>query len=102
MLPQDFNLAERNYDTAIEVNPNVKVPVYLSLAKLKVRQAWARPYQLLSGAPDVAGLASGAFTSALSGVENTVDTDTVLMAVLCALLALLVHWREQWYRGRRT
>jgi len=37
-LPQDFNLAKRYYDSALEADTDALVPVYLALAKLWVRQ----------------------------------------------------------------
>jgi SEL1 protein len=39
-LTQDFHLAKRFYDHALESNPNAFLPVTLSLAKLRLRSAW--------------------------------------------------------------
>ncbi|KAF8653295.1 hypothetical protein AX16_003996 [Volvariella volvacea WC 439] len=39
-VPQDFHLAKRHYDLALETNSEAYVPVLLSLAKLYVRSAW--------------------------------------------------------------
>ncbi|KAK0734445.1 hypothetical protein B0T26DRAFT_670739 [Lasiosphaeria miniovina] len=39
-LNQDFHLAKRNYDLALETNEEAYLPVALSLLKLRVRSAW--------------------------------------------------------------
>jgi SEL1 protein len=39
-LPQDFHLAKRKYDQALEINDEAYLPVTLSLLKLRVRSAW--------------------------------------------------------------
>ncbi|KAH7375904.1 hypothetical protein B0T11DRAFT_271198 [Plectosphaerella cucumerina] len=39
-LTQDFHLAKRYYDQALEVNDEAYLPVSLSLLKLRVRSAW--------------------------------------------------------------
>ncbi|KAK4231192.1 protein sel-1 1 [Podospora fimiseda] len=39
-LDQDFHLAKRHYDSALEINEEARLPVTLSLLKLRVRSAW--------------------------------------------------------------
>ncbi|KAJ6589807.1 hypothetical protein DFH09DRAFT_1140159 [Mycena vulgaris] len=39
-VPQDFHLAKRHYDLALETNGEASLPVYLSLFKLYVRSIW--------------------------------------------------------------
>jgi SEL1 protein len=39
-LTQDFHLAKRHYDHALEINDEAYLPVTLSLLKLRVRSAW--------------------------------------------------------------
>jgi SEL1 protein len=39
-LEQDFHLAKRYYDQALEVNEEAYLPVTLSLLKLRIRSAW--------------------------------------------------------------
>lgn len=39
-LKQDFHLAKRYYDAALEINKEAYLPVTLSLLKLRVRSAW--------------------------------------------------------------
>ncbi|KAJ7287246.1 hypothetical protein C8J57DRAFT_1167285 [Mycena rebaudengoi] len=45
-VPQDFHLAKRHYDSALETNSEASLPVYLSLCKLYVRSIW---HTLLGG-----------------------------------------------------
>lgn len=37
---QDFHLAKRHYDLALDTNPEAYLPVVLSLVKLRVRSLW--------------------------------------------------------------
>ncbi|OLL27144.1 Protein sel-1 1 [Neolecta irregularis DAH-3] len=46
-MKQDYNLAKRYYDHAIQISPNSWLPVQLALLKLRVRSAW----NTLTGAP---------------------------------------------------
>ncbi|KAJ7188635.1 hypothetical protein C8R46DRAFT_1055361 [Mycena filopes] len=39
-VPQDFHLAKRHYDMALETNSEASFPVYLSLVKLYARSIW--------------------------------------------------------------
>ncbi|KAJ7690765.1 hypothetical protein B0H17DRAFT_587659 [Mycena rosella] len=39
-VPQDFHLAKRHYDLALETNAEASFPVYLSLLKLYARSIW--------------------------------------------------------------
>jgi SEL1 protein len=39
-IPQDFHLAKRHYDLALETNAEASFPVYLSLVKLYARSIW--------------------------------------------------------------
>ncbi|KAF7351169.1 Ubiquitin-protein ligase [Mycena sanguinolenta] len=39
-VPQDFHLAKRHYDMALETNAEASFPVYLSLIKLYARSIW--------------------------------------------------------------
>ncbi|KAJ7106038.1 hypothetical protein C8R43DRAFT_1165340 [Mycena crocata] len=39
-VPQDFHLAKRHYDLALETNSEASFPVYLSLCKLYARSIW--------------------------------------------------------------
>ncbi|KAK7057522.1 ubiquitin-protein ligase [Favolaschia claudopus] len=39
-VPQDFHLAKRHYDLALETNAEASFPVYLSLIKLYARSIW--------------------------------------------------------------
>ncbi|KAJ7668547.1 hypothetical protein DFH06DRAFT_1182031 [Mycena polygramma] len=39
-VPQDFHLAKRHYDMALETNSEASFPVYLSLIKLYARSIW--------------------------------------------------------------
>ncbi|KAF7298072.1 Ubiquitin-protein ligase [Mycena chlorophos] len=39
-VPQDFHLAKRHYDMALETNAEASFPVYLSLMKLYARSIW--------------------------------------------------------------
>ncbi|KAJ7818213.1 hypothetical protein B0H14DRAFT_2840413 [Mycena olivaceomarginata] len=39
-VPQDFHLAKRHYDLALETNAEASFPVYLSLVKLYARSIW--------------------------------------------------------------
>ncbi|KAJ7076842.1 hypothetical protein B0H15DRAFT_892952 [Mycena belliarum] len=39
-VPQDFHLAKRHYDLALETNSEASFPVYLSLVKLYARSIW--------------------------------------------------------------
>ncbi|KAJ7496963.1 hypothetical protein FB451DRAFT_1120046 [Mycena latifolia] len=39
-VPQDFHLAKRHYDLALETNSEASFPVYLSLLKLYARSIW--------------------------------------------------------------
>jgi SEL1 protein len=39
-LTQDFHLAKRYYDLALETNEEAYLPVTLSLLKLRLRSAW--------------------------------------------------------------
>ncbi|KAK3987744.1 hypothetical protein QBC44DRAFT_330838 [Cladorrhinum sp. PSN332] len=39
-LEQDFHLAKRHYDSALEINEEARLPVALSLLKLRARSAW--------------------------------------------------------------
>ncbi|KAK4170323.1 protein sel-1 1 [Cladorrhinum sp. PSN259] len=39
-LDQDFHLAKRHYDSALEINEEARLPVALSLLKLRARSAW--------------------------------------------------------------
>ncbi|KAJ6611281.1 HCP-like protein [Mycena sp. CBHHK59/15] len=45
-VPQDFHLAKRHYDLALETNSEASFPVYLSLCKLYARSVW---HTLLGG-----------------------------------------------------
>ncbi|KAF8633386.1 hypothetical protein AX17_004557 [Amanita inopinata Kibby_2008] len=45
-MPQDFHLAKRHYDLALEANSEAYLPVMLSLAKLYARSIW---YTLMGG-----------------------------------------------------
>lgn len=47
-VPQDFHLAKRHYDSALETNSEAYVPVIMSLVKLHAKSLW---YALLGG-PD--------------------------------------------------
>ena len=49
-VPQDFHLAKRHYDLALETNSEAYVPVILSLIKLHAKSLW---YVLLGGADNV-------------------------------------------------
>lgn len=90
---QDFSLAERNYDSAVEVNPNIQVPVSLALAKLRVRQFWASSLQSASET-DLYTLGSHLAVQ----VDQVADLEIVAMAMLFGLLVYLVKLRERWYR----
>ncbi|KAF5383420.1 hypothetical protein D9757_006125 [Collybiopsis confluens] len=39
-VPQDFHLAKRHYDFAVQINSEAYLPVFFSLAKLYVRSIW--------------------------------------------------------------
>lgn len=47
-VPQDFHLAKRHYDSALETNGEAYIPVVLSLVKLHVKSFW----HALFGGPD--------------------------------------------------
>ena len=49
-VPQDFHLAKRHYDSALETNSEAYVPVILSLVKLHAKSLW---YVLLGGGDNV-------------------------------------------------
>ena len=45
-VPQDFHLAKRHYDNALETNAEAYIPVTLALVKLHARSLW---YALFGG-----------------------------------------------------
>ncbi|KAI0343734.1 HCP-like protein [Trametopsis cervina] len=47
-VPQDFHLAKRHYDLALEINSEAYVPVVLSSARLHVKSLW----HVIFGGPD--------------------------------------------------
>lgn len=47
-VPQDFHLAKRHYDSALDTNSEAYVPVVLSLAKLHMKSLW----HAILGGPD--------------------------------------------------
>ena len=47
-VPQDFHLAKRHYDLALEINSEAYVPVTLSLMKLHAKSLW----YALTGGPE--------------------------------------------------
>lgn len=47
-VPQDFHLAKRHYDSALDINHEAYIPGVLSLAKLNVKSLW----HMMLGGPD--------------------------------------------------
>ncbi|KAI0692089.1 HCP-like protein [Cytidiella melzeri] len=49
-VPQDYHLAKRHYDQALDVNTEAYIPVTISLAKLRAKSLW---YTLFGGADNL-------------------------------------------------
>ena len=47
-VPQDFHMAKRHYDLALDTNTEAYIPAILSLAKLSAKSLW----HMLLGGPD--------------------------------------------------
>jgi hypothetical protein len=92
-LPQDFSLAERNYDSALEADAKVSVPVALALAKVRTRMAFAQAWDTTRSIN--VGEVGSTITKRAGEV---VDMELALVGVLMALLLLLVKLRERLYR----
>ena len=94
---QDYALAQRNYDAAVEADPRVKVPVSLALAKLRAKQSWVHFL-------DSATSFDAAHTLRLGteSMREVAEEDTVLLVFLAFLLGALVRLRHQLYRRGPT
>ncbi|PWZ00052.1 hypothetical protein BCV70DRAFT_200223 [Testicularia cyperi] len=70
---QDFHLAKRYYDMAVEVNEEAYLPVTLSLIKLHVRALWAALFRSDSSASAISLFSSYASTDSTSAAYNEAE-----------------------------
>ena len=73
IFDQDWHLAKRNYDLALETNPEASFPVRLALVKLYARSIWAS----LTGSPQRALSLWGAPSQGTAVGEHAEDGWTI-------------------------
>ncbi|KNC82388.1 hypothetical protein SARC_05315, partial [Sphaeroforma arctica JP610] len=83
----DYHIARRNYDRAIERDPNVYLPVSLALAKLSVKE-------FVTGLHTSEHLSIA--TNEISAMASE-QTDVAVMACLACLLWYLIKLRRRLY-----
>ncbi|KAI5123803.1 hypothetical protein M0805_009098 [Coniferiporia weirii] len=102
-VPQDFHLAKRHYDMALETNSEAYLPVMLSLVKLHVRSIWHTVMGGKNGLsiwPEEVPDESHKETQTLDGGQEQADDDDEIPVQQVDEEYLEGADDTQWYKGK--